>query len=279
LTFGTDSLLAFLGVLQRYCSGKTSEANLITQLLGLPTLNYPVNRYPTTQGLHASFLFPGSLALSLSSWAHDVKHYAKMSAVFRGAERLQHLPSWTWAGWMGEIQWVQVSGQGLSGSHVSTMTWITRAARHQLWFQRAKLISPIGRILNIPQEIPGPDTGYLLSLERPYLLSGFKFDDDIFRRWQMDWGLSVSMTMRDVASLHGTGDLTSTPMFITRDSHDSSVWFLVLRRVTGGPESPRWERIGCLTMRHPTRDILGISAVQAIDQLPVRQLDEDIIIV
>ena len=88
LKFSTDSLLAMQEILEN-CSDSIPH---LTFLHGLPIL---LEAIPGVKGPGHARL--ASFAVALTSWAHTDNSCQ--------AQRLPHLPSWTWAGWKGEVTW------------------------------------------------------------------------------------------------------------------------------------------------------------------------------
>jgi hypothetical protein len=89
LTFPTDSLLAMQGILKHCCVSNPCLAFLHGMPLVLKSSN---SVEPGTARLI-------SLAAALTSWGHTPINNSSR------AVRLQHLPSWTWAGWKGQVEW------------------------------------------------------------------------------------------------------------------------------------------------------------------------------
>jgi hypothetical protein len=87
LKYSTDSLLAMQGILKHYSDMNAQFASLF----GLPVLSGPVGNGNLADMQRASF------AAALTAWHHPSKPAR--------VPRLSHLPSWTWAGWQGEVTW------------------------------------------------------------------------------------------------------------------------------------------------------------------------------
>ena len=89
LPYPIDSLNAFSGILNRYCSQSKSQ---IQAIFGLPV---GLGSYPQLVG---SFVF------SICTWGHILRYDINLQE-FSWFRRLPHFSSWTWVGWQGEISW------------------------------------------------------------------------------------------------------------------------------------------------------------------------------
>lgn len=101
LTYDSDSLQAFQGIFESYCSRPNS---VVKHILGIPVLTRTASRSSRVPVVMCSF------AIGLCDWAHrfdllfyDYKYDSRRPESYSDVRRHTHLPSWTWAGWRGEL--------------------------------------------------------------------------------------------------------------------------------------------------------------------------------
>jgi hypothetical protein len=274
LTRDTDTLFALQGIFGLYA--QTKELYL---LHGLPMwMDDIVGCRPGAQ-----FTF----ALSVSSWYHRTGS-DRLMYVSEACQRKTHLPSWTWAGWVGTVSWRAPPNL----EHCAYMSDLIKAESLKLlWAADISLYSPdhsrpirlrdthsVARLVN---EMPT-----LLELKKPILLSSFRRVEQTKREWswskptgrpgrqqrtsqKYSWdakwyriggrlscvGMSIAMTEREWTAKHVSGELVSVLMLAGKnlENEHGVARLLTLRRVPlSSPE--RWERVGTLYLTIPFND-------------------------
>ncbi len=288
LKFSTDSLLAMQGILRNY-----SDSNpRLTFLHGLPILS---GKIPGVQGPGHARL--ASFAVALTSWAHTDNSCQ--------AQRLPHLPSWTWAGWKGEITWSIIKGirsfsyeEAINALFSVDPDWAWTADIH-LRLRNDKAQS----LLKIPQEtLLDSDFDGMLRISQPYALH---YHDLLAEGEKQPWRteltghdepLLLCLSICEVVVVSErdflrtiTGDLVLVLIALVEDEN-WTFWkgviarFLVIRPIplpvtAGGLEqSSHWERIGVawIHVRQPGGPELTTEDV--IQRLGVKHMSDDVVI-
>jgi hypothetical protein len=269
LSYDTDALPAFLGILGMYKQNK-----LLYLLHGIPMWMDDVSGDET--GAQITF------ALSVTSWYHRASptHHMFVSEPCR---RRSHLPSWTWAGWEGPVTW-RAPPNYEHGAFMSDL--IALESFHFLWavdiyLHNPDRLRPI-RLLNtysidrLESEKPT-----LIEIRDPLVLkystrvetekewkwvriagrSGRERYNAGSRDWDAKWhriggrlcfiGLSIPMTEDEWTRKHFSGELISVLMFASKDpsTEHGRAWFMTLQKVAS--VAVRWERIGILSLIIP----------------------------
>jgi hypothetical protein len=276
LTRDADTLLALQGIFGLYA--RTKE---IYVLHGLPMwIDKIAGCYPGAQY---------TFALSVSSWYHR-KSSNQYMYVSEPCRRNSHLPSWTWAGWIGTVSWRAPPIQ----EHCAYMTDLIEAKSHKLLW--AADISLHGADVSRPIYLQDTFSASRLAVEAP---TSIKIKDPImlneYRRveqtekewkwgeplgrpgrqqnkakqpsWDAKWyrigrrlsctGMSVAMTQYDWTAKHISGELISVLMFAGKFLHNEhgTARFLTLKKVSSSGSGPEyWERVGTLYLTIPFND-------------------------
>ncbi|KAK4171832.1 putative HET domain-containing protein [Triangularia setosa] len=198
LTNQTDALPAFMGITSMY---KSSPGLYL--LLGLPLyLEGSANSCSTTQI---------TFAMSASGWYHRSSPRPHQMFLSEPCNRRTHLPSWTWAGWVGPVSWRAPPAI----EHCTNMTDIVDAISAKqppqpLWAAELHLFnSAVLRSGNTPTRTiklrdchsPGPldlETPDVILLQNPYVLEYSTRHEDVKREWS--WTQRVGRVGRQVPS-------------------------------------------------------------------------------
>jgi hypothetical protein len=274
LSFETDSLLAFQGILQKFLGDRKGSPQ---QILGLPVL---VGLGDVADPKLGTSVFQHSLALSISSWTHEDKYRGSHSTFFACRMRLTHLPSWTWAGWKGSVSWMTKN----SRAHFEVMEWLLQARPDIVWSPRMALASTHWKTTEgLRRHLNDPQLKCCLTIVQPYVLSQLQFNQRpelgwICGRWSLSISLSIHMTISELASSHQSGYLMSILMFITTSPmlHPAPwlAWFIVIRELQDSDGAQRWERVGRLHFHGHDNDIQRCRTRKAVmEELPVRRFN------
>lgn len=225
LTFAKDSLDAFRGIAQQFWYRKHAVHNI----WGLPYLTLPAER-----GL--GFVY--SLA-----WHHTTSCWD----LSQSPHRRSQFPSWSWAGWEGEIRY--------------QMPW----SKHNLWssklFEAISFENEMGSPTTLEMIVPNIDETCDFPVMRltaavvPSKLISFNFNVDSDKQWRF------GKYKADLALSYGS---VSESQF-AQDIHDSHIWQCVCIGWSGWgvtvmilkihDSSGLWERAGLLTINCYTHNV------------------------
>lgn len=216
LTFAKDSLDAFQGIAQQFWHRRHAVHNI----WGLPYPTLPADR-------------ESGFAYSLS-WRHIISCWD----FSQSPHRRPQFPSWSWAGWEGEIQY--------------QMPW----SKHNLWsnklFETISFENEMGSSTTLEMIVPNIDETCDFPVMRltaavfPSKLISFNCKADSDKHWQ------IGKYKADLALSYGS---VSESQF-AQDIHDSHIWQCVCIGGSGGgvsvmilkihDSSGLWERAGLL---------------------------------
>jgi hypothetical protein len=247
LTYDSDSLLAFKGIIQMYLSQGSGKLQFI---LGLPVLQDVI------RDRSAAF------ALALCDWGHD----EIIPMLGNPCRRRPHLPSWTWAGWKGTV----------SDSSLDTAKYVVersrQGARIDTAVYGADLSFCVGGIdsgveLAVDQELPAAEDdewNCVLVLKNPHVASSVGIQsirDNMVRIGDVSFFLRLSVTCIEPPGTEGRFHQQVVNELRTDKAKAVLCWcdkqnlatasLLVARRCTLVKESNghllwSWERIGTL---------------------------------
>ncbi|QPH18969.1 hypothetical protein C2857_004099 [Epichloe festucae Fl1] len=300
LTFDEDSLSAFIGITRRL--EKTIGNGKLGSIVGIPLWS-PTWNPETRQGpARTKLLF----ALTTSFWHHSGNTQP---------QRRRHLPSWTWAGWRGEVELhssvVVIEQDGTSrekkilSHHYVSATQLTRNESSSVkWAYSPEMLvlSSDGQVVYDFSPTSGPPSfspnRYLLRVTNPLVLdkvkarvhnSGWVFNDvcvDVRLSRGRGTDFSTAATMPSAANSNGPSPIREYLEQHARGERMTALWFieeatillLVLERTKAGT----WERVGRARMGfgQDARDVMRRfgSLEVMINFLPLRRLGHDILI-
>jgi len=168
LSYPMDSLNAFSGILNRYCSQSKGQIQAIFGLL------VRLGSYPQ---------LVGSFALSICTWGHILRYEINLQE-FSCFRRLPHFPSWTWVGWQGEISWA--CGDHGAGDW-QVFEWLGTGAKHFIADISLRLLD--GRSLDDVEKSRWANFVDQISpffvIRKPYVLKEIKLRND--HRYNGSW--------------------------------------------------------------------------------------------
>ncbi|KAG6212692.1 hypothetical protein E4U35_002170 [Claviceps purpurea] len=302
LTLDHDSLNAFTGITKRLekTVGKGKVGGLVGIPLWCPCPPSIING--RQRPARTKLLF----ALTTSFWHH--------TGTVRPRRR-RHLPSWTWAGWRGEVELqssvVMVEQDGTTrekkmlNHHYVCATQLTRnepLSMNWSYSPEMLLLSSEGEPLYdfTPGRSPPsfPPSRYLLRVTNPFVLdkvkarvhcSGWVFNDlyvdvKLSRGRGTDFPHPVNVApgsgngpspIREYLEQHARGERMTVLWYI----EETMIMLLVLERTSMGT----WERVGRARMgfvQDNIKDTIGrFGNLEAMmNQLPLRRLGEDVLI-
>jgi hypothetical protein len=287
LKYSTDSLLAMQGILSHYSD---SDCRL-TFIQGLPMFSKTtIGDGPNQRTRLASF------AAGLTSWNHTNSSGQ--------AQRLCHLPSWTWAGWKGEVAW-ETDGFSVRYSDAisdavnldykwdSSDTGWTTDIRLHLGKQETRSLNEIPEDALRDLRFDG-----MLHIPQPYVIQR---RDLPVKAGQHSWvarleggrhgtALNLRLSSCEVTVASDTdsismvnGDLLFVLISISPEKSGGKIArFLVTRPVTplrGASEhSTRYERIGIAWIQMPQKRVFFRTTEQDIRMLRVQLMEEEVVI-
>jgi hypothetical protein len=285
LTYDADSLRAFEGIAQSFATRGS-----IGTIVGVPFLMM----------VKDELLRRASFAAGLSSWTHGVTLKPLLSGTSRLVRRRAHLPSWTWAGWEGEVIW------GFSGRAHSTLQDRLHAKVPMYIsfgdevFLESRLYVTSLRLEAIPHDdrledgIPTLTAATLASISiahpltilNPFILAVTQLrlgeHESCFSSG--DVSIHVSMSVEtELAMLladHQCGIVCSVLLLGFADDDLNTAMFLVCRKVPTSTGPPVFERIGRLAMTPVQSKGDGeLEEEKLISRLPVVRYEHDIVLV
>ncbi|RDA96287.1 hypothetical protein CP533_1640 [Ophiocordyceps camponoti-saundersi (nom. inval.)] len=289
-----DSLNAFLGLTRRL--ERTLGRGRLSHLVGIPVW------------------LPGRtkdiFALSTSFWHHrrrgqqdhDDDHDSSQLDSDVEPRRLAHLPSWTWAGWEGAVDFVSsvvttstITSPGgpkerrLVSQHYVVAAQLARDEPSPAWTYSpdvvvlqadgTKVAYDFGSTTPTPPTTPDQ---YLLRVSNPLVLDRVKARAGpagggwVFNDIEVDVRLSRGGGggLREYVERHARGEQMTLLWFV----EEATVMLLVLQRLACG----RWERVGRARMVFPEEDrevVRRFGRLEVmINHLPLRRLGEDVVI-
>ncbi|KAG6041336.1 hypothetical protein E4U41_004866 [Claviceps citrina] len=300
LTFDEDSLDAFAGIIRRL--EKTIGNGKLGGIVGIPLwCPCPASVADARQRpARTKLLF----ALTTSFWHHSGTMQPR---------RRRHLPSWTWAGWRGEVELhssvVVVEQDGTSrerkmlNHHYVSATQLTRNEPSSVnWAYSPDIVvlRPDGKVVydfapgNGPPSFP--PSRYVLRVSNPLVLdkvkarvhnSGWIFNDlcvdvrlsrgrgtDFSTAATAPSGSNGPSPIREYLEQHARGERMTILWFI----EEGTILLLVLERTKNGT----WERVGRARMSfgQDGKDVVRRfgSLEVMINFLPLRRLGQDVLI-
>ncbi|PTB41732.1 uncharacterized protein TrAFT101_009654 [Trichoderma asperellum] len=293
-----DSLDACLGLWREM--ENTLGKGKLSDLVGIP-LWAPIPSEPSEEnnGIpRTRHLF----ALSSCFWHHKVG---------TRAQRRNHLPSWSWAGWSGPVELsssvtiaadleMKMKSRKIFNHHYVTATQLTRNEPSSVqWTYSPEMVvlGPDGSVVyDFAEQLSSPPrfrpARYALHVKNPLVLDRVKAKTHS-EGWQFS-GLSVDVRMSrgsgtETACLGGEASIGSIKEYITRHGKGeqmSVLWFVeeatVMLLVVEKTGRGTWERVGRMRMAFPedAKDVLRSSGrlEGLLGRLPMRKLGENIII-
>lgn len=240
LSFSSDSLLAFSGIMERYIRAG------IEFFHGLPV------------SVESDEVFRTSFALSLASWAHI--SFLSQASPTESHQRLAHLPSWTWAGWKGSITWR--IGEKEPRDYAANFDNVWRHERStKVTFGNGNDTSftanPVDRMMLI-RITPNKSIHSVLTIRNPSILQTCNFEWKLDQKGNHCWFISgyrvwICLSERkswvDFKYAVDEGIYKCVLMFWSLDA----IRFLVLKRA-GTKLRRTWERVGIIVVENWSKD-------------------------
>ncbi|KAM0252880.1 hypothetical protein ACHAQJ_007510 [Trichoderma viride] len=301
LSFGGDSLSAFLGITGMYRDKR------LCIYLGIPMWMDDILGDLT--GAYITF------ALSVCSWYHRSSTEHQMF-IAEPCQRRTHLPSWTWAGWQGTVSWRAPP----SDEHSVFMSDLITAEPlqiHLVWaadlYLRSACEPVCLRLLNLySTDVLETEVPMLLEIRKPLVLrysvrhevggswewrrlAGRAGETHRYQAERQEWdkkryriagrlvfvSMSISVTEEEWTRKHIAGELISVLIFAAQrpcEEHGRAR-FLTLQRAESDSFETRWERVGTLQLTIPEVDLdRCLTNEQFLKRIPVREWEGAIVV-
>jgi Heterokaryon incompatibility protein (HET) len=238
LSYDSDSLLAFQGISQRYCSEQKTGIHMI---YGLPV-------WVKNGNLMRSF------ALAVAVWSHTPWSGGRNETTeFPNHKRRWHLPSWTWAGWSGGITMSPDNNPLSTYSHtiggiINPRNGHSYSAEICLTRSNGQLIDELS--FDSPQHCCD-DIAPVFRINQPYFLEQVDLKKATSGLLLYDWEVSISLSVQgNISSFQKNikDGLWKCLLIYSTSFVFGGVFFLIVERSKVDEDREVWIRVGTMAV-------------------------------